>query len=308
MMNRSRDDVPRLARLDAQTLAFLVLPPLLWAGNAIVGRFAAGLIAPMALNATRWVLAGLLLAPFVWRDLRPHADVLRREWLLTAGLGICGIGTYNALQYLALTTSTPNNVTLIAASTPIFALALGAMFFGERLDGRRMLGAVSSIVGVVIVLTHGEFARLLTLAFVPGDLFMLVAAALWSVYTWVLRVRRPPLPAMVLLFAQIVLGSIFCIACALVEGLLIGTPSHFDAPRVWWILAYVAVLPSLAGYLMWDRGVARVGAALPIFFANLTPVFAAVLSALLLAERPQGYHVVGLILILLGIVLARRRA
>lgn len=292
--------------LDAATLACLVLPPVFWAGNAIVGRFAAGLIAPMALNAMRWLLAGLLLAPFVWRDLQPHAHVLRREWPLIAALGVFGIGTYNALQYLALTTSTATNVTLIAASMPIFALAFGALFFGERLDGRRVLGAASSIVGVVIVLTHGEFGRLVTLTFVPGDLFMLAAAALWSVYTWVLRVRRPPLPAMVLLFAQIALGSVFCVACALVEGLLIGTPSHFDTPRAWWILAYVAVFPSLAGYLMWDRGVGRAGAALPIFFANLTPVFTAVLSALLLAEPPQGYHVAGLILILLGIVLARR--
>ncbi len=298
----------RQARFDATTLALLVLPPLFWAGNAVVGRYAAGLIAPMALNALRWLLAGLLLLPFVWRDLRPHAAVMRREWLVIAVLGVCGMGTYNALQYLALTTSTAPNVTLIAASAPIFALGFGALFFGQRIDRRRSLGAAVSIVGVLLVLVHGDFARLLTLTFVPGDLFMLVASALWSVYTWLLRTRRPPLPPMVLLFAQIALGSIFCVACALVEWQVFGKMSRFDTPAAAWVLAYVAVLPSLVGYLMWDRGVARTGATLPIFFANLAPVFAAILSALLLSEWPQWYHAAGLAFILLGIHLASRPA
>jgi len=300
--------MPRQARFDATTLSLLVLPPLFWAGNAVVGRYAAGLIAPMALNALRWLLAGLVLLPFVWRDLRPHVAVLRREWVLIAILGICGMGTYNALQYLALTTSTAPNVTLIAASAPIFALALGAAFFGERIDRRRLLGAALSIAGVLLVMVHGDLARLLTLGFVPGDLFMLLASALWSVYTWLLRTRRPPLPATVLLFAQIVLGSVFCVACALVEWLVFGKVSHLATPQAAWVLAYVAVFPSVLGYLMWDRGVARAGATLPIFFANLAPVFAAVLSALLLAEWPQWYHGAGLVLILVGIHLAGRRA
>ena len=219
----------RPARFDATTLALLVLPPLFWAGNAVVGRYAAGLIAPMALNALRWLLAGVVLFPFVWRDLRPHAPVLRRDWPTIAVLGVCGMGTYNALQYLALTTSTAPNVTLIAASAPIFALGIGAFFFGERLDRRRLLGAAVSIAGVLLVLIHGDPARLLSLSFVPGDLFMLMASALWSVYTWLLRTRRPPLPATVLLFAQIVLGSVFCIACAWVEWGVFGqglAPRH----------------------------------------------------------------------------------
>jgi len=123
-------------------LALLVLPPLFWAGNAIVGRLAVGLIAPMALNASRWLLAGLVLLPFVWRPMLAHRAAIRRDWLVITILSICGMVSYNALQYLALTTSTPTNVTLIAASGPVFTLALGALFFGERLDLRRVGGAL----------------------------------------------------------------------------------------------------------------------------------------------------------------------
>ncbi|MEO8938880.1 MAG: DMT family transporter [Burkholderiaceae bacterium] len=297
----------RPARLDAATVTLLVLPPLFWAGNAIVGRMATGLIAPMALNALRWVLAGLVLLPFVWRALPAHAAVLRREWRLVALLGVLGMGTYNALQYLALTTSTANNVTLIAASAPIFTLMLGALFFGDRLDGRRAVGGMVSVAGVLVVLLHGDPTRLMTLSFVPGDVLMLCAAATWSLYTWLLRARRPDLPPTVLLFAQIVLGSLFTIGCALVERLVFDVQSHFDVPRAWAVLAYVAVLPSVVGYVLWDKGVARAGATLPMFFTNLTPLFAAIGSALLLAEWPHWYHAVALLLILVGIRLAGRR-
>lgn len=307
-MNASPEAPVRAADrgLDAATLVLLVLPPLFWAGNALVGRYAAGLIGPMVLNAARWLIAGLLMLPFVASSVRAHADVLRRSWPTLALLGVCGTGCYNALQYLALTTSTANNVTLIAASAPVFTLLLGAAFFGERLDARRAGGAVVSIAGVLVVLVHGDVARLRTLTFVPGDLFMLAAAALWSLYTWLLRTRRPALPPAVLLFAQIVLGSVFTIACAIVEWRVVGTPSRFDVPRAWAVLAYVAVLPSVVAYLLWDRGVARAGATVPIFFQNLTPVFAAIGSALLLGEAPRPYHAVALVLILAGIRLARR--
>jgi drug/metabolite transporter (DMT)-like permease len=73
------------------------------------------------------------------------------------------------------------------------------------------------------------------------------------------------------------------------------------------VLVYVAVFPSLVAYYAWDRGVTRVGALVPVYFANLTTVFAALFSTLLLGEAPQLYHGVGLVLIVAGIHLASRR-
>ena len=295
---------PKSARFDSTTFVLLTLPPLFWAGNSVVGRMAVGTIAPMTLNAVRWLLAIALVFPFAARGLVAHRATLIREWRTIAVLGICGVGSYNALQYLALTTSTPNNVTLIAASAPAFTLLLGAAFFGSRVGSRRALGAAVSLAGVLLVLVHGDLARLGTLHFVAGDLFMLAASLIWSVYTWILRTRRPDLPLAVLLFSQILAGLAFALPLAIVESMFFAT-SHFDVPRAWLVLAYVAVLPSIVGYVCWDRGVARAGATLPMFFTNLTPLFAALLSGLLLADWPHWYHGVALVAIAWGIWLAR---
>ena len=110
-------------------IAFLLtLPPLLWAGNAVVGRALVGSVPPLALNAMRWWLALALLLPLAWRALREPTQILSR-WKHFALLGLVGVGSYNALQYLAVQTSTPLNVTLIAASMPVWMLLVGRLFY-----------------------------------------------------------------------------------------------------------------------------------------------------------------------------------
>ena len=60
-------------------LTFLMtIPPLLWAGNAIVGRLMSGQVPPMTLNLLRWLITAALLLPLAWRALRPLAQIRQR--------------------------------------------------------------------------------------------------------------------------------------------------------------------------------------------------------------------------------------
>ena len=93
-------------RLTPSTVFYLTMPPLLWAGNAIVGRALHELIPPMALNFLRWVVAFAILLPLSHGVLR-RGSGLWAHWKRFALLGFLGVGNYNALQYLALQTSTP---------------------------------------------------------------------------------------------------------------------------------------------------------------------------------------------------------
>jgi drug/metabolite transporter (DMT)-like permease len=292
-------------KLDPATAALLLLPPLFWAGNAVAGRLLVGEASPLAVSAARWALALLLFLPFAWRPLLQHWSGLRAHLATLVWLGVLGVGCYNSFQYVALQTSTAVNVTLIAASTPVFVLATGAIFFGERVRGLQWLGAACSIAGVLLVLARGNPANLLRFSFVAGDLIMLAANVCWTAYTWLLRKRRPALPFAPFMATQMVIGLAAILPFAAAE-LALGYGQWQTTPKVALILVYMALLPSLLAYYAWDRGVARVGAVLPIYFANLTPVFAALLSTLLLGEAPYGYHFAGLALIVLGIHWASR--
>ena len=287
----------------------LVTAPLLWAGNAVVGRLVQDLVPPITLNLLRWVLAFVLLLPFAYKVLRPDST-LWPHWRRYALLGLLGIGCYNALQYLALQTSSPINVTLVAASTPIFMLGIGRIFYGQPVTARQMAGAGLSIAGVLLVLCRGQWTLLMQLRLVPGDLYVLVATLAWAWYSWL--VSRPLDPPAIrsdwraFLMAQMVFGLGW-------SGLFAGGEWALTDARIDWgwpvvaALTYVAAGPAILAYRCWGIGVQRVGPAIAGFFSNLTPLFAAVMSAAFLGELPQAFHAVAFALIVGGIVLSTRR-
>jgi len=288
-------------------LLFLLVPPIFWAGNAVVGRMAAGTIPPLTLNFVRWFLALLLLLPFVWTKFKQDWPLLKKHWRLMAITAFLSITTYNALQYLALTTSSAINITLITSAGPIFTLLIGRLFFGASISRSATIGAVISIFGVAWVLVRGDLDHVASIKFVPGDLFMLVAVALWALYAWVLRKRPQSISIYSAFAAQIMLGSLFAFPMMLAE-LSFGSYAPMQlSGKLLAILLYVVTCPALLAYICWQQAVARTGTELPMFFQNLTPIFAALLSVALLGEHPEGYHVVELALIVLGILLANRK-
>jgi drug/metabolite transporter (DMT)-like permease len=292
-------------RLTPATAALLVLPPLFWAGNAVVARALVGHFPPLALSFWRWALAFAILLPFAARAIHAHRHTLRTHWRILIAIAFLGVACYNSLQYLALQTSGPVNATLIGASGPAAGLMIGAAVYGVRVTHRQWVGAAISIAGVLWVIAHGNFANLLNLEFAIGDLVMLIATVLWSLYTWLLRRRRPPLPMTVFLTVQIGLGTLMILPAYLIELALTRSAPAATAANLA-ALAYVVLLPSIVAYYCWDRGVARAGAVLPMYFTNLTPVFAALLATFFLAEPIGVHHFVGGALILFGIHLANR--
>ncbi len=296
---------PRLALL-------LTMPPLLWAGNAVVGRLVRHDIPPLMLNAVRWALAFVLLAPLARRLLARPREALSR-WRSLAWLGFLGMGCYNALQYLALHTSSPLNVTLITASMPVWMLGVGAVFYGVKPSRKQLAGAVLSLLGVALVIARGDPATLLAVHFVPGDLLMLVAIFTWAVYSWMLARpgpgmkpgERPDWNWAEMLMAQLMFGVFFSGVSAGLEHVVAPAEIHWS-PTLLAVLAYVAIGPSLIAYRCWGLGVAEAGPALAGFFVNLTPVFAAVISAALLGVAPTWYHGAAFALIAAGIVVSSR--
>jgi drug/metabolite transporter (DMT)-like permease len=302
--------------LTPRIAALLLVPPLLWAGNSVLGRALAPQVSPLTLNALRWWAALLVLLPLGIGAVSSAARraELRRRWRPLALLGLLGVGSYNSLQYLALQTSTAVNVTLIASSAPLWTLLLGTLFYGERVRGMQALGALLSMAGVAVVLLRGDAATLATLQLVPGDLWMLLAALAWSLYSWQLArpgpllsgAQRPAWTWAEFLLVQTLFGTAFASAASVVELSLGGRPPP-ATPQMAWALLFLALGPSIAAYRCWGLGVTAVGPALAGFFGNLTPLFAALFSALWLGQPPQPYHAAAFALIVAGIAASNRR-
>ncbi|MBA5635688.1 DMT family transporter [Duganella sp. LX20W] len=296
-------------RLTPRTALLLTIPPLLWAGNAIVGRMVHEMVPPILLNFLRWLIAFVILLPLAGPIFR-RGSSLWPHWRRFAVLGLLGIGMYNALQYLALQTSTPINVTLVASGMPVWMMLTGWLWFGAQVTRRQMAGAVLSIAGVLLVLARGEWQHLLALRLVAGDLFMILASIAWSLYSWLLTRAHEPADLRAnwasFLLAQVAFGAVWSGAFAGGEWALGAAPVQWS-----WTLAaallYVAVCPAVIAFRCWGEGVREAGPAIGAFFVNLTPLFAALMSSAFLGEAPHGYHVAAFALIVGGIVVSSRR-
>ncbi len=298
-------------RLTPAAAVLLVIPPLMWAGNAVVGRMVSALVSPMTLNLLRWEIAFLLLVPFAGAVLWGSTTTLWSQWRRFAVLSLFSIGAYNALLYLALNTSTPINVTLVGASTPVWVLLIGRIFFGVRVSGRQLLGAALSIAGVAVVLSRGHLETLLTMRLVVGDLYVLLASMCWAYYSWMLANPSAESANIRSNWAQFLLAQIyFGIGWSTLFSGAEWATGHAHIQWGWPLinaLAFIAVGPAVVAYAAWGAGVARAGPAVAGFFINLTPLFTALLSTAFLGETPQAFHAVSFVLIVSGIVLSSRR-
>ncbi len=293
------------ARLRAPAFA-LTLAALFWSGNFIVGRALRGHIDPVTLNFSRWLIALVLLMPFVWRDMGASLPVLRRQWRLIAGLGATGIAAFHTIVYVALQTTSATNALLTLSLTPIAILA-GAAFSGvERPAAHKVLGALVSVLGAVTLITHGDLSALRNANFNAGDLWMLAAVAIWTVYSLLLRRRTIGMPQGAVLAASIMAGLLLL---APLLPFASRTPlAEFASVSVALGVGYVALFASVIAFLLWSYGVRELGPTRSGQFIHLMPVFGAVLAAGLLGEAPTLSQIFGGALVLVGIFVVERRA
>ena len=295
-------------RLTPATALLLTVPPVLWAGKAIVGRLVRDAVPPMTLNLIRWSIALAILLPLGRAALRDGSGVLA-NWKRYSMLGLLGVGLYNSLQYLALQSSSPINVTLVASGVPVWMLLVGRLFFGVPVKRKQVVGAVLSIAGVLVVMCRGSLAELAALRLVAGDVYMILATIAWAFYSWLLM-QQKDVPALradwaAFLLAQVGFGVLW-------SGALAGGEwAVRDVHIAWsWPLAaallYVAIGPAIIAMRCWGAGVQRAGPSLGAFFINLTPLFTALFSSAFLGEAPHLYHVVAFGMIVGGIAVSAR--
>lgn len=287
------------------TLPLLILPPLLWAGNFVVGRAIREDIPPMTLSFGRWVLAFLIILPFAWK-------LMKRDWRLywqyrwlVIGTGIVGVASFNTLIYAGLHSTTTNNALLLNSCIPVLIVLFGALFYRQKLHLLQMSGLIISLVGVLTIILHGDLSRLIDLSFNPGDILVFTAMVCWAFYTLWVKMLPPHINRTGLMGAQIAIAVIGLLPFWLWE-------MASGAQVVWrtesiLAFAYVGILPSVVAYLLYTFAVARVGPVRAGLSIHLMPVFGVLLSALFLGESLHSYHLIGISAIALGLVLSNRK-
>lgn len=173
----------------------------------------------------------------------------------------------------------------------------------------QLLGGLISLMGVLVILLRGDISQIGHLRFVAGDIYMIIATISWAFYGWLLTSQKDSDDVRhtwaTMLLAQVAFGVVWSGVFAAGEWVLTDWEIQWSLGLVAAIL-YVSIGPAIIAFCCWGAGVKRVGPATAGFFANLIPLFAAILSVVFLGELPRGYHAVAFMLIVGGIVLSAR--
>jgi drug/metabolite transporter (DMT)-like permease len=288
----------------ANPYLLLTLTPLFWACNTIVGRGLASQVPPMTMTFLRWFFAILILAPLALPHVRRDWPLVRRSWKPLLVLGVIGVGTHNAVSYLGLNYTTATNALILNSFIPVMVITISWIFLRERLTSLQLFGVGVSLAGVFMILTRGSLEVLTSFKLNGGDLLLILAMAMWSVYTVGLRWRPAGLHMLTFLFVLMVIGDLavlpfFAMELAIGRHMVV-TPANVAA------IVSVALFSSVLAYVFWNQGVSQVGASVAGLFVHLMPVFGILLAWVFLDERLALFHVAGIALILSGIGITSR--
>jgi drug/metabolite transporter (DMT)-like permease len=281
---------------------FLVLCNLFWAGNWVTGRAMRESFGPVALNFWRWLIAALILAPFVLPEVRRQWPVIRREWRILVALSLSGVVLFQSLVYLGLRNTYAINGVLINSTLPVFMIAMAWAFHRDTVTSRQMAGMVLSLAGVVVIVSRGDLSNWNHLSLNLGDFWVLLAMPVWALYSVLLRRRPAELGGMPLVLVLAAMGLPVLGAGYALELLWIPQQAP-TLPAIAGVL-YIALFASVAAFACWNAAVAALGPNVAGFSIHLLPAFGTVLAILVLGERFEPFHLWGVVGIFAGVALA----
>ena len=265
-------------------------------------------INPIVLNFSRWFPAAIILFLLFQRQLKQHLPLIRQHWLLLTALGILGIICFPLFLYQGLQTTTALNASIYLAAVPMTTLLINRLLFNDRVALRMLIGALLSFVGVLYLLVQGDIANILHLNINNGDIWAIGSALSWAVYCSIVRLKPTQLGNSAFVTSLVTIG-ILLFAPFYLYALAQGESAVYFELSVnqWWIVLYLIIFPSILSYIFWNYGISVVGSAKGASFTNAVPLFAAMLSILVLQESIRFYHLISSILIICGLLLCNRK-
>jgi drug/metabolite transporter (DMT)-like permease len=287
-------------------LALIFITPAFWTVNYLVARSAPGVIEPHALASLRWLMASFLFGLGYWGQIWKDRTQILLDWKHYLVLGALGMWICGAWVYVGGRTTVAVNIALIYSISPVLVVAASALWLKERVSATQLFGVVIALAGVLHVILKGLWANLAAVQFVPGDGWILAAAAAWSVYSVLLKRWHSPLGASPRL-ALIALGGVlvmlpFTLYEAVTNPLPVLTLPGFG------LSVAAALFPGYGAYLAFSVMQRELGAARASVVLYLGPIYAAVIAWMVLGEPLQMHHLIGLALILPGIYLVNRKS
>ena len=285
----------------------LTVCALFWSGNFIVGKFATLYeVPPLTLNFFRWLIVWFILVPFTFRDIIKNIKIIKKNFYSILLMSITSISIFNSVVYYSLNFTGVLNGALMISTIPVLIIFTSVIFKTEKINVTQILGLILSITGVITIITKLDFAKLVSLDLNKGDLWLLIAMFSWAIYSTMLKTHKTGLKYLSFISVIVSIGLIFLFPQFLFE---LNNQQIIKLNIAFFLITiYVVLFAGLGSYILWNKAVIIVGPNKAGIFLHLMPVFSSFMAIFLLNERLMNFHIIGAIIIVIGIYLSSKKS
>jgi drug/metabolite transporter (DMT)-like permease len=280
-----------------------ILATFIWSGNFIVARAVNKEIPPISLNFYRWLIASIIIFPFAFRQFKTEWKTVKQSIHYLFWVSLAGISLFNTFVYVGAHYTSAINLALIGTtSSPIMSVIFARIFLKEKIGVLKIIGMIICITGILFLLSKGDFKNLVSLQFSEGDLWVLLAAFCFSVYNTLVKKKPTGISPVNFLFVIFSLGTILVFPFFIIE--MKQLPAiNWNSNHIFSVL-YLGIGASVICFLIWNKSIHILGAGRTALFGNLIPIFSSAEAAILLHEKFTTTHVISMLLVFTGIVIA----
>ena len=275
------------------------------ASNLVVARGGVEYVPPISLAFWRWTLVFVILLPFTYLSLRKNYKIIKNEFKKLLFLGAMGCGVCGAFPFLAGKTTTVTNMGIIYTSSPIFIILISSFFFHEKINFTKIIGLISCLIGVFAIIIKGNFDLLINLNFTIGDLWMLAAAIGWALYSIYLFHWKSELKIFQRFTLIAFFGALSLFPFYIGEELFFERTAFSNEFFMWIIFA--AISPGIIAFTLYTVAQKKLGASLTGFTLYVFTIYGAIYGYFLFGEKLENYHLIGTVLVFIGVYLAKKK-
>lgn len=270
-----------------------------WSWNIIIASSFAYTLAPFEIAFGRWLVASIVLVGFNYKILKKYFFRLLQNWRLILSMTLTGVVFDNTLIYYAGETASAVDIGLLGIIGPIFLVLLSRIFLKTPVSLRQTFGMIVAIVGVIAIITNGNFGHLSHMKFAIGDFIVIINTLCFAVYSLLQSLRPKDIPQKATLAATAALGTIMLFILMLIF-VPVSQLRHFTAIDAG-VICYLGIFNSVISYLAWNTALAKIGNLKSGIIYYLLPIFSGIEAYLVLHENISYAQIIGGLVVIGGV-------
>lgn len=275
-----------------------LLVALIWSSTFVIVKFGLETLGPLTIAGLRYFLGAVVLLPFLIKRQSFKTTISKELWLRLILIGVSAYTIGNGALFWGLKYVPATTGSFLFSLIPLFALAGGALLLREIPTRWQIFGVLLSLFGSVLFFSSGmqpgEPKGIITIGI--GLMGMLAFSLLGRSIA-----RDGKLDTLILTALPLAIGGLLSMVLALiVEGI-----PQFSGKSIL-IVLWLAVVNTTLGYLLYNHSLRELTAMEMNMILNLSPLFTAILSWVLLGETLGTIQILGMLVVIVGVIFVQR--